>query len=165
MPIKKPSNTPPYDSSQFGSRSEQYRSQRSETPSVSAIMANNVSQERRSILANEVEQGLFRDGSGPTLSAFMNENGETSIGRVVSSVKTATHQPSLYKTADNMFRGVHGDVVKQIPEVYSPLWLTSNLNLPRDRATINAWCRSFFALNPFVHNAINLHSTYPICPA
>jgi mRNA-degrading endonuclease HigB of HigAB toxin-antitoxin module len=61
-----------------------------------------------------------------------------------------------------MFRGIHGDSVKQTPEVYSPLWLNSNLNLPRDRATINAWCRSFFALNPFVHNAICLHSTYPI---
>lgn len=36
------------------------------------------------------------------------------------------------------------------------------MSLPRDRATINAWCRSFFALNPFVHNAISLHSTYPI---
>jgi hypothetical protein len=49
-----------------------------------------------------------------------------------------------------------------MPEVYSPLWLNSNLNLPRDRATINAWNRSFYALNPIVHNAINLHSTYPI---
>jgi hypothetical protein len=33
------------------------------------------------------------------------------------------------------------------------------MNLPRDRATINAWCRSFFALNPTVHNAIDLHSS------
>src|SRR4029077_6329658 len=35
-------------------------------------------------------------------------------------------------------------------------------NLPRDRATINAWCRSFFALDPIVQNAIGLHSTYPL---
>ena len=34
--------------------------------------------------------------------------------------------------------------------------------LPRDRATINAWCRAYYALNPIVHNAIQLHSTYPI---
>jgi hypothetical protein len=54
------------------------------------------------------------------------------------------------------------DSVRQAPEVYSPLWLNSNLNLPRDRPTINAWSRSFFALNPIVHNAITLHSTYPI---
>src|SRR5690606_16500824 len=54
------------------------------------------------------------------------------------------------------------DTGRQIPEVYSPLWLNSNLNLPRDRATINSWSRSFFALNPIVQNAISLHSTYPI---
>ncbi len=59
------------------------------------------------------------------------------------------------------FRGT-GDSVNQVPNVYSPLWLDSNLSLPRDHATINAWLRSFYALNPFVHNAINLHSTYPI---
>jgi hypothetical protein len=40
--------------------------------------------------------------------------------------------------------------------------LYSNLSLPRDRATINAWSRAFFALNPFVHNACTLHSTYPV---
>ena len=55
-----------------------------------------------------------------------------------------------------------GDTVEQAPQVYSPLWLNSNLSLPRDRQTINAWCRQFFALNPFVQNAIALHSTYPI---
>jgi hypothetical protein len=49
-----------------------------------------------------------------------------------------------------------------MPEIYSPLWLNSNMNLPRDRATINAWCRTYFALNPIVKNAISLHSTYPI---
>ena len=85
----------------------------------------------------------------------------TPAGRVVSSVGFQKNA-QVVSSVGGMFRGIHGDSVKQTPEVYSPLWLNSNLNLPRDRATINAWCRSFFALNPFVHNAINLHSTYPI---
>jgi len=48
------------------------------------------------------------------------------------------------------------------PEVYSPLFTMANLNLPRDKLTINAWCRNFFQLHPIVRNAITLHSTYPI---
>jgi len=48
------------------------------------------------------------------------------------------------------------------PEVYSPLFTMANLNLPRDRITINAWCRNFFQLHPIVRNAISLHATYPI---
>jgi len=48
------------------------------------------------------------------------------------------------------------------PEVYSPLFTMANLNLPRDRITINAWCRNFFDLHPIVRNAITLHATYPI---
>lgn len=143
---------------------------RSTTPQVSAIMADEISQARRVVLSSEVDQGYFRDGSGPTYNQVAGQMdlsmGETPNGRVIS---TAHYQPSIISkyaqsvnSSGNMFRGTHGDTVKQTPEVYSPLWLNSNLNLPRDRATINAWCRSFFALNPFVHNAISLHSTYPI---
>lgn len=126
-------------------------------PQVSALMAKSVSQHRRDSLSEEVKQGIFKDGSGPTV----NEDGFTSNSVVASSVgvkKTA----QVVSASGGSFRGGMGDTVKQTPEVYSPLWLNSNLNLPRDRATINAWCRSFYALNPFVHNAINLHSTYPI---
>lgn len=138
------------------SNSENYLNNRSTIPQVSSLMSRSVSDIRRQGIAGEVEQGLFRDGSGPKSS----EDGSTANGRVVSSV-------GLKKTAQVVsgggnYRGGNGDSVKQTPEVYSPLWLNSNLNLPRDRATINAWCRSFYALNPFVHNAINLHSTYPI---
>jgi len=133
---------------------------RSTTPQVSAIMAQGVSGERRVILSDEVDQGYFRDGSGPSLNK-MALNSPTSASNVVSSVGFKKNA-QVVSSVGGMFRGIHGDSVKQTPEVYSPLWLNSNLNLPRDRATINAWCRSFFALNPFVHNAISLHSTYPI---
>ncbi len=139
------------------SKSEQFLESRSTVPQVSALMAQGVSQFRREALSEEVEHGLFRDGSGPSTKEY---------GQTANSVVTASVGMKKYGQAvsgvGGMFRGIHGDSVKQTPEVYSPLWLNSNLNLPRDRATINAWCRSFYALNPFVHNAINLHSTYPI---
>ena len=40
------------------------------------------------------------------------------------------------------------------PEVYSPMWLNDQLNLPRDRVTINTWSRGFFALHPIVNETI-----------
>ncbi len=144
------------DSPSFSAR---FLQGRSTTPQVSAIMAHGVSGERRIILSDEVEQGYFRDGSGPSLNKMA--NAPTTASNVVSSVGFKKNS-QVVSSSGGMFRGIHGDTVKQTPEVYSPLWLNSNLNLPRDRATINAWCRSFFALNPFVHNAISLHSTYPI---
>jgi len=145
--------TPPPTGSSYSS---EFLKGRQAAPQVSAIMAQGVSKERREMLQQEIVDGHFRDGSGPTF----NDTGLTQIANVTSSV-------GLKKTAQVVSGGgykggVGGDSVKQIPEVYSPLWMTSNLNLPRDRATVNAWCRSFYALNPIVHNAINLHSTYPI---
>lgn len=125
-------------------------------PQVSALMARSVSEQRRESLTNEVQQGLFKDGSGPSF----NDEKMTSNAIVASSV--GMNKFAQVVTSGWSHRGGEGDVVKQTPEVYSPLWLNSNLNLPRDRPTINAWCRSFYALNPFVHNSINLHSTYPI---
>jgi len=139
------------------SNSEQYLQNKPTAPQVSALMAQSVSQVRKDALSSEVEQGFFRDGS----SSPSKENVSTQNSNVVSSIgfkKSA----QVVAGGGGGFRGGNGESVKQTPEVYSPLWLNSNLNLPRDRATINAWCRSFYALNPFVHNAINLHSTYPI---
>ena len=138
------------------SNSDQYLQSRSSVPQVSALMAKGVSQSRRDILSNEVDNGLFRDGSGPSPK----ENDHTNASFVTSSVGLSKYAQVV--SSGGGFGGSGGNVVKQTPEVYSPLWLNSNLNLPRDRPTINAWCRSFYALNPFVHNAINLHSTYPI---
>lgn len=48
------------------------------------------------------------------------------------------------------------------PEVYSPLFQLSNLNLPRDRVTMNAWNRIYYDTHPLVRNAINLHASFPI---
>lgn len=53
-------------------------------------------------------------------------------------------------------------VVRAAPKVFSPLYENSNLQLPRDLRTLNAWNRHFYNINPLVRNAINLHATYPI---
>lgn len=53
-------------------------------------------------------------------------------------------------------------VVRAAPKVFSPLYENSNLQLPRDLRTLNAWNRHFYNVNPLVRNAINLHATYPI---
>jgi hypothetical protein len=134
------------------SKSEKFLERRGNIPQISAIMAQSVSEYRRDMLANEVANGLFSDGSYRNI-----KNELTDAGNVTSSVGIIKNA----QVTTTNYRG-NNDTVKQTPEIYSPLWLNSNLNLPRDRATINAWCRSFYALNPFVHNAINLHSTYPI---
>ena len=140
------------------SNSDKYlENRRADIPQVSSLMVNGISQSRRDSLSAEVDQGLFRDGTASPIK----DEGLTSNSIVTASVGVNKFAQVVSASGGN-FRGGTGDTVKQTPEVYSPLWLNSNLNLPRDRATINAWCRSFYALNPFVHNAINLHSTYPI---
>lgn len=58
--------------------------------------------------------------------------------------------------------GMGGGVDRLMPEIYSPLFQMANLNLPRDRMTMNAWNRVFTDTHPIVKNAITLHSTYPI---
>ena len=126
----------------------------SSPPKVGASVANSVSDFRKSAIASEIEQGEFIEGTG----AKQYTNGLTSASTATFLVKEA----QVSNSSAGGYRGASGNAIKQTPEIYSPLWLNSNLNLPRDKATINAWSRSFYALNPFVQNAINLHSTYPI---
>ncbi len=140
----------------------------SSIPEVSNRMARGVSDERREIMEMQIDSGELREqGSG-----FSARSGRSDVRHVQTSLGVVTHNgKGMYKMASGVgnvassagggWRGSN-DSVRQVPEVYSPLWLNSNLNLPRDRPTINAWSRSFFALNPIVHNAITLHSTYPI---
>jgi hypothetical protein len=147
------------------SNSEMYTLRRKgEAPTATINMARGVSQYRRDVLDDEISNGLFSNGE--TGSSFKPALSKASPGNVVVS----SRREVLTKTADfgsstgGVASGYHGPggTLNQTPEVYSPLWLNSNLNLPRDRGQINAWCRTFFALNPIVQNAINLHSTYPI---
>ena len=146
------------------SKSEKFLQQRELPPVVSPSMYKGVSEYRKNTLAGEVRQNLFRDGSSmPT-----EENPPSVIGAYAPSQLAITKKANYGggvaggDGGSGGWRGASGDVTRQISGVYSPLWLNSNLNLPRDRATINSWCRSFFALHPWVQNAISLHSTYPI---
>jgi len=126
-------------------------------PKVSPTMYHEVSNVRRDMLEGEVKKGLFKDGS----SRSQIDEG-THLGNVLAGTisKQANFESSSH--FGNAFKGNSGSALMQNQEMYSPLWLNSNMSLPRDRITINAWCRSFYALNPIVQNAINLHSTYPI---
>jgi hypothetical protein len=72
--------------------------------------------------------------------------------------KTATSST----TNQNFGFGGSSGTVRQAPEIYSPLFQIANLQLPRDRITMNAWNRNFYDTHPLVHNCINLHATYPI---
>lgn len=135
------------------------------TPQITPHSAKSVSQYRRNVLEGEVESGAFREAGAKT-GQYSLSNGliSTPAGNVISNqgfAKTANFGHDSSGRGNPDWRG-HGGTVRQVPEIYSPLWLNSNLNLPRDRATINAWSRSFFALNPIIQNAISLHSTYPI---
>ncbi len=143
------------------SKSGRYLQQKDPLPVVSPNMAKSVSQFRKDTLEDEVHRGLYREAGSPSVSLPPNMQ-KTTASNVTYS-KTSLHKTANNpgNTTSNGFRGSGGSV-RQSPDIYSPLWLTSNLSLPRDRATINAWCRSFFALNPIVQNAISLHSTYPI---
>jgi hypothetical protein len=147
-------------------KSEKMAQQRQLPPVITAHAAKSVSPQRKEMLRDEIDQGLYREeGSGV---GYTFGSGRTAAGNVTMMStpikKTAQTSPgsgSPTTLGPSGYRG-NGGTVRQIPEIYPPLWLTSNLNLPRDRATINAWSRAFFALNPVVRNAILLHSTYPI---
>lgn len=139
-------------------KTEQFFQNKNLPPLVSNTMYKSVSDFRKETLATEVDKGIYRDGS-PSAA----REGLTPASFVTSSVGLKKNAQLITSSAPGaQWRGGNGEALRQTPEVYSPLWLNSNMNLPRDRATINAWCRSFYALEPFVQNAINLHSTYPI---
>lgn len=86
----------------------------------------------------------------------------------LASLSSTSDKTMLRKTASGSAGGVSshlngsGSVNALSPDLYSPLYLTANLMLPRDRLTANAWNRAFYETNPLVRNAINLHATYPI---
>lgn len=135
---------------------------------VSSNMARSVSQYRRDLLEEETVQGKFQNNDGfigkqiqhdpfaPSPAGFVTSNVRSTMPKFASSTSVGTGAGG-----GTGYRGP-GGTLRQSPDIYSPLWLNSNLNLPRDRATINAWSRAFFALNGLVQNAISLHSTYPI---
>nr|BDD46222.1 hypothetical protein 54 [bacterium] len=75
------------------------------------------------------------------------------------------HSPGFRKTAmmgNPVLPTTTSHTDRLAPDIYSPLFQLANLNLPRDRVTMNAWNRIFYDTHPIVRNAINLHASYPI---
>lgn len=107
---------------------------------------------RKAEILNEIHRGDFEE----------KKDGDRTPLSYASLVKGITKTAANSSQSLNSFWAGAGGTVRQGPELYSPLWLTSNTQLPRDRGTMNAWCRIYYALNPIVNNAVSLHSTYPI---
>lgn len=143
--------------------SEDYLSMRGNKLSVSTNMARSVSQYRRDLLEDEMTSGTFqKNGNDNSNQMTRDPYASSPAGFVTSNAKSSLSKVgSVTNSVGAGYRG-SGGTLRQSPDFYSPLWLNSNLNLPRDRSTINAWSRAFFALNGLVQNAISLHSTYPI---
>lgn len=159
---------------------------------TSPRLAQSVSAVRRAALQDEIERGLVKEagrfggsmlnreaipepapsGSGSSLNrgAWLAGHKTGNSGpRTLEIQGVIAHSPSFRKQALAVSTGGGGlgtsagaPVERLAPEVYSPLFTMANLNLPRDRITVNAWCRNFFDLHPLVRNAITLHATYPI---
>jgi hypothetical protein len=93
------------------------------------------------------------------------------IGKNVSAA--IAHSPGFRRNSVNMLKSASiaspmmgptssSTTDRMSPEIYSPLFQLANLNLPRDRVTMNAWNRVFYDTHPIVRNAINLHASFPI---
>jgi hypothetical protein len=92
---------------------------------------------KKSVLSNQ--GGLIRN-------AEKKITGDTGVGLRGKLVKTAATEV----------------VDRMAPRPFSPFYEETNLNLPRNRPEINAWCRHYYNTDPWVGNAIDLHSTYPL---
>ncbi len=121
---------------------------------ISKDAAKSVSDLRRAQITDAVNPGIS-ESAGP------------------ASFASIAHSPSFKKNSLNMLKnasiaspmgapGQTSTTDRMSPEIYSPLFQLANLNLPRDRVTMNAWNRVFYDTHPIVRNAINLHSSYPI---
>lgn len=140
---------------------------RGQVPGVETSKA--VSNFRKSEITKEIERGQFISGSSQEASekSDLTSFGFAALVKAPSGIseelnKKATLSVGSVSGSTGTAWSGSGGTVRQGPEIYSPLWLTSNTHLPRDRGTMNAWSRAYFALNPIVNNAISLHSTYPI---
>lgn len=154
--------------SNIPSNSERYLLSRKGAPVVQNEVAYKVTNERKSVIQGQIIKGEVREG--------YSHNIPKEQASVYSPAVAIVQNKSLQKTAADGFApssfnggngngsswNGNGNTLRQGPDIYSPFWLNSNTSLPRDRGTMNAWNRAFFALHPIVNNALSLHSTYPV---
>lgn len=121
---------------------------------ISKKAAGSISDVRRAEITNAVNRRIDSQEASNHYGAIAHSPGFRSGGpsfTKTASIASPMPGPSASGTTDRM-----------APEIYSPLFQLANLNLPRDRVTMNAWNRVFYDTHPIVRNAINLHASYPI---
>ena len=120
---------------------------------ISKKTAESLSEVRRAEITNAVNRQADLQESAGHYGAIAHSPGFRHGGgiRKTASIASPMPGPTASSTTDRM-----------APEIYSPLFQLANLNLPRDRVTMNAWNRVFYDTHPIVRNAINLHASYPI---
>jgi len=116
-------------------------------PSISPATIKGLTDYRRAELESSLNDGYFKNSKGDSVVA----------GSGRSFVKTA----QIASSGMTNFSGSN-NTYQMTPELYTPLMLNMNLNMPRERATVNSWIRTHFTFNPYVQNAIDLHRLYPI---
>jgi len=90
------------------------------------------------------------------LNSPFNSGNSRSAGFVKND--SPTHQATGLKG-----KTASAQIVSRVgPKPYSPFYEESNLFMPRDRRETFAWARHFYASDPWVGNALDLHSTYPL---
>ena len=119
-------------------------------------VADSLSQVRRAQISDAANKRMDSDlGSSQVSAAIAHSPGfkkQSSLNIFKSaSITSPMMGPTSTSSTDRMS-----------PEIYSPLFQLANLNLPRDRGTMNAWNRVFYDTHPIVRNAINLHASFPI---
>lgn len=131
---------------------------------ISDEARKSVSDERyNDILVRGTQQQKSTSSPAPLLVYSNSFKKNQELRQQYGMEKTATTVGMGAGTGSNSFNVAGGqDTIRQAPEVYSPLFQIANLQLPRDRITMNAWNRNFYDTHPLVHNCINLHATYPL---
>lgn len=121
---------------------------------ISKKTAESLSEYRRAEISNSENKRIDALENSTVSAAVAHSHGFKKASLNIlknASIASPMIGPTTTSTTDRM-----------APEIYSPLFQLANLNLPRDRVTMNAWNRVFYDTHPIVRNAINLHASFPI---
>ena len=73
---------------------------------------------------------------------------------------STTKTNNVAPTSNTRLGSASASVIRTQNKVYSPQYLDSNLNFPRDIRTQNSWNRNYYTTNPIIRSAISLHASY-----
>ena len=118
---------------------------------ISKNAAGEVSEYRRAQINDAANKAIEKQESQAAASIVFSSSFKKESLNKLGSIVTPMNAPNTATSTERM-----------APEIYSPLFQLANLNLPRDRITMNAWNRIYYDTHPLVRNAINLHASFPI---